>query len=143
MTEENTNTITISKSKMWKYSAFMFGLLFIGTLFFQGGSSTGNVIVFGGEPGEIVEIKTTLQGSQYNPDTITVKKGSKVILVIDNKDSLDHGLHLPQFGVSRALKPNAINRVEFTAVNSQADGQVVPTCSQSQEHGETLTFNVV
>jgi len=140
MTEENTNTITISKRQIWKYSAFVFGLLFIGTFFFQGGSSTGNVIG-GGGPGELVEIKTTIQGFQYDPDVITVKEGSRVRLIIENKDNVVHGLHLPQFGIVDSQPPLNTKTVEFVAIVTSTNGQAVPTCSL--EHGETLTFNVV
>jgi len=136
MTEENTNTITISKKQIWKYSAFIFGLLFIGTFFFQGGS-TGNVIGDGG----IVEIKTTIQGFQYNPDVITVKEGSRVRLIIENKDNVVHGLHLPQFGIVDSQPALNTKTVEFVAVVTSTNGQAVPTCSL--EHGETLTFNVI
>jgi len=140
MTEENTNTITISKKQIWEYSAFIFGLLFIGTFFFQGGSSTGNVVVGNGE-GELVEIKTTIQGFQYDPDVITVKEGSRVRLIIENKDNVVHGLHLPQFGIVDSQPALNTKTVEFIAKVTSTNGQALPTCSQ--EHGETLTFNVV
>jgi len=138
MTEENTNTITISKRQIWKYSAFVFGLLFIGTFFFQGGS-TGNVI--GGGDGGIVEIKTTIQGFQYDPDVITVKEGSRVRLTIENKDNVVHGLHLPQFGIVDSQPALNTKTFEFIAKETSTNGQALPTCSL--EHGETLTFNVV
>ena len=141
MTEENTNTITIKKGQIWKYSALVFGLLFIGTFFFQGGSSTGNVIEGGGEPGGIVEVKTTIQGFQYDPDVITVKEGSRVRLTIENKDNVVHGLHLPQFGIVDSQPPLNTKTFEFVAIVTSTNGQAVPTCSL--EHGETLTFNVV
>ena len=139
MTEENTNTITISKKKLWKYSAFLFGILFIGTFFFQGGSSTGNVVE--GGDGKVVEVRTTIQGFQYDPDVITVKKGSIVRLTIENKDNVVHGLHLPQFGIVDSQPALNTKTFEFVAIETSTNGQAVPTCSQ--EHGETLTFNVV
>ena len=140
MTEENTNTITIKKGQIWKYSAFVFGLLFIGTFFFQG-SSTGNVIDGVGGPGELVEVKTTIQGFQYDPDVITVKEGSRVRLTIENKDNVVHGLHLPQFGIVDSQPALNTKTFEFVAIVTSTNGQAVPTCSL--EHGETLTFNVV
>ena len=143
MTEENTNTITINKKQLWKYlTFFLLGIFLIGgfVTFRGGGSPTGNVIAVGGS-GEVVEVKTTIQGFQYNPDTITVKKGSIVRLVIDNKDSVVHGLHLPQFGIVDSIPANGLKTVQFNAIVTATNGQAVPTCSQ--EHGEVLTFNVV
>ena len=142
MSEEES--ITIKKDALWKYSTFLlFAVVFIGGFFmFTGGSSggsvTGNVI---GGPGELVEIKTTIQGFQYNPDVITVKKGSRVRLTIQNKDNVVHGLHLPQFGVVDSQPPLNTKTFEFIAVETSTNNQAVPTCSQ--EHGETLTFNII
>jgi len=111
-----------------------------GFLFFIPSNSqsiTGNVVALGG-PGEVVEVKTVIQGFQYKPDTITVKEGSKVRLIIENKDNVVHGLHLPQFGIVDSQPPLNTKTVEFIATDNPTNGQAVPTCSQ--EHGETLTF---
>jgi len=91
--------------------------------------------------GGITEVRTTLQGFQYNPDVITVKKGARVRLIIENKDNVVHGLHLPQFGIVDSQPPLNTKVVEFTAIVTPSNGRAVPTCSL--EHGETLTFNVV
>jgi len=140
-------TIQIKKSTFWKGLVGILAIV-IGIMIFngnldlsRGGSTTptGNVALANSDG--IVVVKTLLQGFEYKPDVITVKEGSKVRLVIDNKDSVNHGLHLPQFGVAKALQPNAINTIEFTAVDSPSNGLAMPTCTQ--EHGEVLTFNVV
>ena len=146
MTEEETNTITINKKQMWKYSTFLLlGVFLIGGFFTLTGNensgSVGNVIDVGGGPGEIVEVNTIIQGFRYNPDTIIIKEGSKVRLTIQNKDNVVHGLHLPQFGILDSQAPLNTKTVEFIAVNSPTNGQAVPTCSL--EHGETLTFNII
>jgi len=89
----------------------------------------------------IVEVRTVLQNFQYNPDTITVSKGSKVRLTIENRDNVVHGLNLHQFGIVGSQPPNGVKTVVFTAIETPTNGQAVPTCSEA--HGETLTFNVV
>ena len=104
-------------------------------------SITGNVIAAVGGPGETVEIKTVIQGFQYNPDTITVKKGSIIRLTIENKDNVLHGLHLPQFGIVDGTPGGTTKTYEFKAIETSTNNQPVPTCTQ--EHGETLTFNIV
>ena len=120
-------------------------IVVIGFFFISGGSSpqgiTGNAIAVGGGLGEIVDVKTTIQNFKYSPDTITVKKGSRVRLTIENKDNVIHGLHLPQFGIVDSQQPLNTKTVEFIAIETPSNGQAVPTCSQ--EHGETLTFNIV
>ena len=106
---------------------------------FLGGdkAQTGNAVI--AEDG-FFEVTTTLQGFRYSPDTITVKEGSRVRLIIQNKDNVVHGLHLPQFGIVDSQPPGT-NTFEFIATETPTNGQAVPTCSQ--EHGETLTFNVI
>jgi len=144
MSEEKT--ITIKKDDLWKYSTFLlFGVAILGIFFvFTGDESSGiksNVINAGGGPGELVEIKTTIQGFKYNPDVINIKEGSRVKLTIENKDNVVHGLHLPQFGIVDSQPPLNTKTVEFIAEVTSTNGQAVPTCSL--EHGETLTFNII
>ena len=143
MSEEN---ITIKKDALWKYSTFLlFGVAILGIFFmFTGDGSSGvksNVLDAGGGPGELVEIKTTIKGFQYNPDVINIKEGSRVRLTIKNKDNVVHGLHLPQFGIVDSQPALGTKTVEFIAEITSTNGQAVPTCSL--EHGETLTFNIV
>jgi len=129
---------------MEKSTLFVFGIFVVAVTIFvfsgNGISSSENVVVVG-SPGEVVEIKTTLEGFKYSPDTVTVKKGSIIKLVIDNKDSVNHGLHLPEFGVVDSIPPRSIKTVQFDAIEASTNGQAVPTCSQ--EHGETLTIITV
>ena len=115
-------------------------LIFSGNLnFSRGGAFTGNVVAASNNG--IVEVRTILQNFQYNPDVITVKKGSNVRLTIENRDNVVHGLHLPQFGIVDSQQPNAIKTVQFTAIETPSNGLAIPTCSES--HGETLTINVI
>ena len=144
--EKNPDTISINKKQIWKYSTFALVLIVIGFFMFgnnkqlTGDVITGNAIAAGG-PGVVVEIDTTIKGFQYNPDTITVKKGSTVRLTIQNKDNVLHGLHLPQFGLVDSTPPLTTKTFSFTAIETNTNGLAVPTCSQ--EHGETLTINVI
>ena len=101
--------------------------------------STGNVVT--APDSGIVEVRTILQNYQYNPDTITVSKSSKVRLTIENRDNVVHGLNLHQFGIVGSQQPNAVKTVVFTAIETPTNGQPIPTCSEA--HGETLTINVV
>jgi len=106
----------------------------------RGGSNpTGNAVA--APDNGIVEVRTVLQNYQYNPDIITVSKGSKVRLTIENRDNVVHGLNLHQFGIVGSQQPNAVKTVVFTAIETPTNGQAVPTCSEA--HGETLTINVV
>jgi len=104
-----------------------------------GANSTANVVAT--PDNGIVDVRTVLQNYQYNPDTITVRKGSKVRLTIENRDNVVHGLNLHQFGIVGSQQPNGVKTVVFTAIETPTNGQAVPTCSEA--HGETLTFNVV
>jgi len=100
---------------------------------------TGNVVAV--SDNGFVEVKTILQNFEYNPAVITLKKGSKVRLTVENKDNVVHGLHLPQFGIVDSQPPNSVKIVEFTAIETPLNGQAISSCSES--HGEKLTINVV
>jgi len=140
-------TIEFKKSTLWKGLAGILTLVaifmvFNGNLSFTGTRGTapaGNVVA--APDNEIVEVKTVLQNYQYNPAVITLKKGSKVRLTVENKDNVVHGLHLPQFGIFDSQPPNSVKTVEFTAIETPLNGQALPTCTES--HGERLTINVV
>lgn len=139
---EENKTIQIKKKDLWKYSTFaIIGIFLVLGIFSlkDGGAPTGKVIL--GGPGETVEIKTIIKSFQYNPDVITVKKGSKVKLTIENKDNVVHGLHLPQFGVVDSQPALGTKTIEFIAIETPSNGQPLGTCSQ--EHGEKLTFNII
>ena len=111
-----------------------------GLLFISGGnepSTTGNAVnIPSNVPGDIIEVTTTIQGLQYNPDTINLNEGDTVRLTVINKDNFVHAFNLKQFGITGSLQPNSQKTVEFVA--TKTNGQAVYTCSQ--EHGETLTF---
>jgi len=138
--------ISIKKSTLWKGLAGILALVaiimvFNGNLGFTGrGTAPAGNVVADADNG-IVEVKTVLQNYQYNPDVITLKKGSKVRLTVENKDNVVHGLHLPQFGIVDSQPPNSIKTVEFIAIETSLNGQALPTCAES--HGERLTIRVV
>ena len=114
----------------------IFVVIMVGGFMFFGGDEaqiTGNVV---GTGNGFVEVTTTIQGSRYNPDTITLNEGDNVKLTIINKDNFGHAFNLKQFGITGSLQPSSTKTVEFIA--TKTNGQSVYTCSQ--EHGETLTF---
>jgi len=78
-----------------------------------------------------------LQNQAYSPDTVKVKLGDTVVFNIDNQDNEDHGLHLPQFGVSEAILPLQKSSVQFVA--SQV-GSVATSCAAN--HPEKINVIV-
>jgi len=51
---------------------------------------------------------------KWEPDTIRVNPGDKVILHIFNEDTYDHGFAIDVFGVNRRLFPKSTTTIEFT-----------------------------
>jgi len=51
---------------------------------------------------------------KWDPDTIRVNPGDKVILHIFNEDTYDHGFAIDVFGVNRRLFPKSTTVIEFT-----------------------------
>jgi len=60
------------------------------------------------------EFKMTAKKYQFDPNTITVKKGEKVRLIITALDR-DHGFKLEAFGINQKLKKGDPTTIEFTA----------------------------
>lgn len=51
---------------------------------------------------------------EFEPNTVTVNKGDKVVLNVTSED-VSHGFFLDDFGVNETLKPGVTTKVEFTA----------------------------
>jgi len=60
------------------------------------------------------EIQVSAKKYEFNPNTITVKKGEHVRLIITATDH-DHGFKLDAFGINQKLKKGAPTTIEFTA----------------------------
>ena len=60
------------------------------------------------------EFQMTAKKYEFDPGTITVKKGERVKLVITALDK-DHGFKIKEFGVEQVLKKGEPTTVEFTA----------------------------
>ena len=54
---------------------------------------------------DVARFEVSIQNFRYNPDTITVKQGQKVIITVQNLDSVGHGIFLDAFGVSDGVGP--------------------------------------
>lgn len=60
------------------------------------------------------EIQMTAKKYEFDPSTVTVKKGERVKLVITSLDR-DHGIKIEAFKVKQALKKGEATTVEFIA----------------------------
>ncbi|MGA2632468.1 MAG: cupredoxin domain-containing protein [Terriglobia bacterium] len=60
------------------------------------------------------EIKMTAKKYEFDPSTVTVKKGERVKLLITALDR-DHGFKLEAFGINQKLKKGDTETIEFTA----------------------------
>ena len=60
------------------------------------------------------EFKMTARKYQFDPNTLTVRKGEKVRLVITALDR-DHGFKLEAFGINQKLIKGDPTTIEFTA----------------------------
>lgn len=64
--------------------------------------------------GQVREIQMTAKKYAFDPNTITVKKGEHVKLIITALDR-DHGFKLDAFGINQKLIKGAPTTIEFTA----------------------------
>jgi cytochrome c oxidase subunit 2 len=59
------------------------------------------------------EIHITAKKFEFTPDTITVKKGESVVLVVSSQDR-KHGFNLRAFGIRADIDPGTTARIRFT-----------------------------
>lgn len=52
---------------------------------------------------------------RFEPETIEINRGDKVIATVINEDDYDHGIAIDAFGVSQRMPANSTITVEFTA----------------------------
>lgn len=87
---------------------------------------------------EIKEFSVIISNYNYNPSSIVVDYGDKVIVNIKNNDAVTHGISLQEFGVREFVKPGETKTIQFIA--SQR-GQPATFCST--DHGEKLSIKVI
>lgn len=59
------------------------------------------------------EIHITARNFEFTPDTITLKNGEPVVLVLSSRDR-KHGFSLRGFGIRADVKPGESTRLRFT-----------------------------
>jgi cytochrome c oxidase subunit 2 len=59
------------------------------------------------------EIHITAKKFEFTPDTITLKKGEPVLLVVSSQDR-KHGFNLRAFGIRADVNPGETARIQFT-----------------------------
>ena len=59
------------------------------------------------------EIHLTAKKFEFTPDTITLKKGEPVVLVVSSQDR-KHGFNLRAFGIRADVNPGESARIRFT-----------------------------
>ena len=75
------------------------------------------ILLFGQAPAatpDAHEIQVTARKYEFDPNTITVRKGEQVKLRITAVDH-DHGFKLESFGIDKLLKKGQATTIEFTA----------------------------
>ncbi|MBL7055390.1 cupredoxin domain-containing protein [Candidatus Woesearchaeota archaeon] len=81
----------------------------------SGNEAVEEMIVVEGEmESEVVEVNMIAKQWAFDPDVIKVKQGDKVKLNIESID-VNHGIALPDFGVSVRFGPGETATAEFTA----------------------------
>lgn len=85
------------------------------------------------------EFNLTLENETYQPKIIEVNLNDRVTLNIENKDNVNHGLHLPEFDVVESILPLSRKQIIFTAAKQ---GMLAGSCA-NEAHKENLTVNVL
>lgn len=67
--------------------------------------------------GLVKEFTMTAKQWKFQPDTITVNRGDQVKLSITSVD-VEHGIAMPDFGISSTLNPGQTTEIEFVADKS-------------------------
>jgi cytochrome c oxidase subunit 2 len=86
------------------------------------------------------EIHITAKKFEFTPDTITVKKGESVVLVISSQDR-KHGFNLRAFGIRADINPGETARIQF---NPNKTGKFAFSCDVFCGEGhEDMTGTIV
>jgi cytochrome c oxidase subunit 2 len=88
--------------------------------------TVSGIVGYAQSPASAVEITMTAKKYEFSPNTVTVRKGDKVKLVITALDR-DHGLRIEAFHIDQKLPKGSPVTVEFIA--DQA-GTFAFECSQ-------------
>jgi len=75
---------------------------------------SGSVVSSASGSGEIKEFNMIAKQFEFDPGVITVNEGDTVVLHIESVD-VEHGIGLPQFGVSETLPVGENVTVQFVA----------------------------
>ena len=112
------------------------GLLFVSAMFTSG---LALYIRANALPAE-KEIHITAKKFDFTPDTITVKKGEPVVLVISSQDR-KHGFNLRAFGIRADINPGETARIHF---NPNKTGKFSFSCDVFCGEGhEDMTGTIV
>lgn len=65
--------------------------------------------------GKTVNIDMIIGSWYFDPETIRVKCGDRIIINVYNEDSYDHGFGLDLFGINRRIIAKSNGRIEFLA----------------------------
>lgn len=87
-------------------------------------------------------IEIIAQRFTYNPDTITLKKGEPVVLVLRSID-VTHGLKVPELNIKSEIKKGKETEIQFTPTEI---GHYVGKCAHfcGKGHGSmTLQIEVI
>jgi len=86
------------------------------------------------------EIHITAKKFEFTPDTITLKKGEPVVLVLSSQDR-KHGFNLRAFGIRANVDPGATARIQF---NPDKTGKFTFSCDVFCGEGhEDMTGTIV
>jgi cytochrome c oxidase subunit 2 len=82
----------------------------LAVLIFFLGASLMEVCAIADDAGQVIKI--TAKRYEYNPDTITVKKGVPVVLEFTSLDRL-HGFNCPGLGIRTDIAPGKVATLRF------------------------------
>lgn len=86
------------------------------------------------------EIHITAKKFEFTPDTISVKKGESVVLVVSSQDR-KHGFNLRAFGIRADINPGETARIQF---NPNKTGKFTFSCDVFCGEGhEDMTGTIV
>jgi plastocyanin len=89
-------------------------------------------------PPQTIEYPVTLTKQFFNPQSLDVKKGDTVVLVIKSAD-IDHNVAVPQYGVSA---PVAFGETQTVSFVTDRTGPIRVECDDKCNPNVVFTVNV-
>lgn len=128
----------VSKSEHPSWWQALAGLVIVVALTFGCGGVRGDAISSFSSTDDITTLEINAGDMQFDPDTITVPKGTNLRLVIHNVDDMAHDLHIEVGANTKRVAPGDSVTLDVGEINEDLDGW----CTIAGHRAKGMEFHI-